>query len=303
MVERDHRKLSIRRQCQLLGFSRSGFYHSSDAQPSAENANMMNEIDRIYTDCPFYGSRRITEALNRIRIKVNRKRIQRLMRIMGIAGVSPEKKTTRPHPDHTVYPYLLRNLKVERPNQVWCADITYVPMKNGYMYLVAIMDWYSRFVLSWELSNSLDSLFCVEALKRALANYGTPEIFNTDQGCQFTSEQFVQVLKDADIRISMDGRGRSLDNVFVERLWRSVKYEHIYLREYSFPLELYHGLSRYFRFYNEERPHQGLKNYTPNEVHYGLEIFGPLGGRPSRAEGEQQQSQEEYTLAPQVTGP
>jgi putative transposase len=267
MVEPEHAKLSVRRQCNLLGFSRSGLYESRKTQPSQEDAEMMKQIDHIYTWMPCYGSRRIATHLRRHGQCVNRKRIQRLMRKMGLEGVAPRRRTTRPHPSHKVYPYLLRNLDVVRPNQVWCADITYVPMKRGSMYLTAVMDWYSRRVLAWELSNSLDSSFCVEALQRALAHYGPPEIFNTDQGCQFTSEAFTSVLRNAGIRISMDGRGRALDNVFIERLWRSVKHEDIYLRDYENVPELYRGLIRYFHHYNNERFHQGLDDKTPDEVY------------------------------------
>ena len=199
MVEPEHLKLSVRRQCTLLGFSRSGWYTARHREPSAADAAMMKEIDRIYTDCPWYGSRRIREMLKRQAKRVNRKRIQRLMRVMDIQGATPRRNTSRPAPQHPVYPYLLRNLDVVRPDQVWCADITYVPVSSGFMYLTAVMDWHSRYVLSWELSNTLDSSFCVEALQAALA-HGRPEIFNTDQGCQFTSNAFTSVLQDADIR-------------------------------------------------------------------------------------------------------
>jgi putative transposase len=236
----------------------------------------MNQIDRIYTDCPWYGSRRIRETLRRQGRRVNRKRVQRLMRRMGIEGAVPRRSTSRPSPNHPVYPYLLRGVKVERPDQVWSADITYVPVGNGYIYLVAVMDWYSRYVISWELCNSLDSSFCVEALEAAL-RHGRPVLFNTDQGCQFTAESFVSVLRDAGIQISMDGRGRALDNVFVERLWRSVKHEDIYLRGYETAPELYRGLIRYFHYYNHERPHQGLGYRTPAELYPRGCPDGPSG--------------------------
>lgn len=299
MVERDHAELSIRRQCDLLSLHRSGLYESRDKKPPEEDAELMKEIDKIYTDRPYFGSRRIRNILRRQGWKINRKRVQRLMRAMGIEGVAPGPRTSRPHPEHQVYPYLLRNLNVVRPNQVWCADITYIPMKKGHMYLVAVMDWFSRRVLSWELSNSLDSSFCVDALQQALASYGTPEIFNTDQGCQFTSEAFVSVLQDAGIRISMDGRGRALDNIFIERLWRSVKYEDIYLNDYENVPDLYRGLIRYFRRYNDDRPHQGLNDQTPSEVYFGTQVSpAPMGAPPA---GEQQQQQEQHKQPCQAT--
>jgi len=266
MVEPDHPALSVRRQCELLSLSRSGLYEAQARKPSEEDVEMMNRIDQVYTQYPYYGTRRIREAMRREGIRANRKRIQRLMRQMGIEGVTPKRNTSRPAPGHQVYPYLLRGLAVDRPDQVWCADITYVRVGSGFVYLCAVMDWYSRRVLSWELSNTPDSSFCVEALRAAL-QYGTPEIFNTDQGSQFTSEAFTGVLQSAGVRISMDGRGRALDNVFVERLWRSVKHEDVYLHGYETVPELYRGLIRYFRHYNEDRPHQGLGYLTPAEVH------------------------------------
>ncbi len=279
MVEPEHETLSVRRQCCLLGFSRSGWYTARDRQDSQEDVELMNEIDRLYTKWPWYGSRRIREMLRREKgLQVNRKRIQRLMRRMGIAGVMPRRKTSRRCPEHRVYPYLLRGVEVSRPDQVWSTDITYVPVGKGYMYLVAVMDWFSRYVLSWELSNTLDSSFCVEALQRSLLR-GKPEIFNTDQGCQFTADAFTSVLSNAGIRISMDGRGRALDNVFVERLWRSVKDEDIYLHAYEAVPELFRGLIRYFRYYNEERPHQGLDYRTPGEVYPGEPEWNSEGGR------------------------
>jgi len=280
MIEPDHETLSVRRQCCLLGFSRSGWYAARDRQDSVEDVVLMNEIDRLYTKWPWYGSRRIREMLRREKgLQVNRKRIQRLMRRMGIAGVMPRPKTSRRCPEHRVYPYLLRGVEVSRPDQVWSTDITYVPVGSGYMYLVAVMDWHTRYVLSWELSNTLDSSFCVEALQASLLR-GKPEIFNTDQGSQFTAQAFTSVLRDAGIRISMDGRGRALDNVFVERLWRSVKDEDIYLHAYETVPELFRGLIRYFRYYNEERPHQGLAYRTPAEAYRG-EAGVESRGRPA----------------------
>ena len=227
----------------------------------------MSMIDEIYTRCPFYGSRKITAQLNRDQEhqQWNRKRIQRLMRIMSIQGVAPGPNTSQPHPEHKIYPYLLRGVTIKQVNHVWRTDITYIPMAKGFMYLVAVIDWYSRYVLSWTLSNTLETSFCTEALEQAL-NIATPEIFNTDQGVQFTSQAFTQILLDKAISISMDGRGRALDNIFVERLWRTVKYENIYMNEYQTVLELRHGLTRYFDFYNNERIHQSLDYLTPSEV-------------------------------------
>ena len=290
MVERDHAELSVRRQCDLLSLHRSGLYEARNKKPSEEDAELMKEIDKIYTDRPYFGSRRIRNILRRQGWKINRKRVQRLMRAMGIEGVAPGPRTSRPHPEHKVYPYLLRNLDVVRPNQVWCTDITYIPMKKGHMYLVAVMDWFSRRVLSWELSNSLDSSFCVNALQEAMASYGTPEIFNTDQGCQFTSDAFVSVLQNAGIKISMNGRGRALDNIFVERLWRSVKYEDLYLNEYENVPALYRGLIRYFTRYNDDRPHQALNDQTPSEVYFETQVSPAPMGAPL---GEQQQQQQQ----------
>mgnify|MGYP001099302524 FL=1 len=239
---------------------------------------MMNRIDQVYTQQPCYGARRIREVLRRDGAAVNRKRVQRLMRRMGIEGVRPGRRTTRPAPGHRLYPYLLRGVTVDRPDQVWSADITYVRVGAGFAYLCAVMDWYSRRVLSWELSNTPDSSFCVEALRAALQQ-GRPEIFNTDQGSQFTSESFTGLLREAGVRISMDGRGRALDNVFVERLWRSVKHEDVYLHGYETVPELYRGLIRYFRHYNEERPHQGLGYRTPAEAHRDRPRGDPASGR------------------------
>ena len=228
----------------------------------------MRLIDEIYTRCPFYGSRRITAQLNRDHnAQWNRKRIQRLMRIMGIRGVAPGPDTSKPHPENKIYPYLLRGMEINQVNQVWSTDITYIPMSKGFMYLVAVIDWHSRYVLSWRLSNTLDTGFCVDALEQALSK-GTPIIFNTDQGAQFTSLVFTQVLLDKTIKISMDGRGRALDNIFVERLWRTVKYENIYMNDYPTVEKLRNGLKHYFKFYNQKRLHQSLDYQTPAEVHF-----------------------------------
>lgn len=228
---------------------------------------LLAAIDAEYTRHPFFGSRRMVVFLIGLGHFINRKRIQRLMGVLGLAGMAPGPNTSRPHPEHKIYPYLLRGVPVVRPNQVWSTDITYVRLDRGFVYLTAIIDWYSRKVLAWRLSNTLDSSFCVECLEQALQLYGTPEIFNTDQGCQFTSEAFTSVLTAQGISISMDGRGRALDNIFVERLWRSVKYEDIYLKSYVSVPELTLGLTEYFRFYNTERMHQSLGNSTPINVY------------------------------------
>lgn len=251
-------EFSLRRQCSLLGLSRSGYYQS--LLPSLEsdaNEELMKRIDQQYTRTPFYGSRRMTLCLQGQGYRVNRKRIVRLMRKMGLEGQSPGPSTSKPQPGHKVYPYLLRGFEVTSVNQVWSTNITYIPLRQGFMYLSAVMDWYSRYVLSWELSNTLCIGFCMRALERALRR-GKPEIFNTDQGSQFTSKEFTSRLESQSIRISMDGRGRALDNIFVERLWRSLKYECIYLNAYENVPELLEGLRCWFRFYNEERPHTSL---------------------------------------------
>lgn len=268
LIEPAHPTLSLSRQCELVGLSRSAFYYEP-APESEENLMLMRLMDEQYLKTPFYGSRKMTEHLHRLGYEVNRKRVQRLMRVMGLEALFPGPSTSQPHPEHKVYPYLLRGLEITRPMQVWSTDITYVPMPRGFMYLTAVLDWYSRYVLAWQLSNTLDVSFCLEALERALAQ-GRPEIFNTDQGAQFTSPKFTGRLGEAGVRISMDGRGRALDNVFVERLWRSVKYEDIYLKAYEDGQTLRTGLASYFRFYNHERFHQSLNYLTPAQVHYGL---------------------------------
>ena len=269
-IEPKHVTLSIARQCALIGVSRSSYYYEPLGEETEQNLALMKVIDRLYLRRPFYGAPRMTDWLREQGFCVNHKRVERLMRVMGLQATLPGPHTSRPHPEHRIYPYLLRDLQVERPNQVWCADITYVPMRRGYLYLVAVLDWFSRYVLSWELSNTLEALFCVEALERALSQ-GRPDIFNTDQGSQFTAEQFTECLERVGVKISMDGRGRAMDNVMVERLWRTVKYEDIYLRDYADGRQVRWGLGRYFRFYNTERPHQGLGKRTPAEVHFGRE--------------------------------
>lgn len=255
------------RQCDLLGLARSSYYHQPRGA-SAENLALMRRIDEEFLRHPFYGSRRLAVVLSRGGEPINRKRVSRLMRLMGLEAIYQRPRTSRPGVGHKIYPYLLRNLLIERPDQVWSTDITYVPMTTGYLYLTAVLDWFSRHVLSWRLSNSLESGFCREALAEALAN-GRPEIFNTDQGTQFTSAAFVEMLTSRGVRVSMDGRGRALDNVFVERLWRTVKYEEIYLRDYANVAEAQRSLEKYFAFYSHERPHQALGHETPAAVYQG----------------------------------
>lgn len=262
----DH-ALSRTRRCELLGVARSTAYYQPQAISDEELA-LMRQIDKIHLAWPFYGSRRIAEDLTERGQSVNRKRVQRLMRQMGIRALYPRQRTSQPGKGHTIYPYLLRNLVIERPNQVWASDITYIPMAKGFMYLVVILDWHSRRVLAWRLSNTLETDFCLEALDEALRRFGKPEIFNTDQGVQFTCDAFTRVLKDHDIDISMDGKGRWVDNVFVKRLWRSVKHEDVYLRAYETPRQLREGLIRYFNFYNTERRHSALDGRTPDAVYF-----------------------------------
>ncbi len=275
LVDRDHRAPSIRRQCRLLGLSRSGVYR----KPPPANENdlaLMRRVDELFTAWPFLGSRRMAEMLRAEGRPVNRKRTQRLMRRMGIAALGPKPRTTKPAPGHKIFPYLLRNLAIDRPNQVWAADITYVPIGRGFLYLVAVIDWASRAVLAWRLSNTMDVSFCILALEEALARFGKPEIFNTDQGSQFTSAAFTGTLATAGIRISMDGRGRWMDNVFIERLWRSLKYEDIYLKGYADGREARAGIGMWMAFYNGRRPHQALGNRTPMAV-WRDGVTGELG--------------------------
>lgn len=267
MIDRTH-ALPVTRQCQLLNLSRSAVYYQPRGIPDAD-LQLMRRIDEMHLKRPFYGSRRIRDWLQDEGFAVNRKRVQRLMRQMGITALYPKANTSRPGKGHKIYPYLLRGLEIARANQVWAADICYVPMARGFVYVVAIMDWYSRKVLAWRVSNTMDADFCVEALEEAICRYGAPEIFNTDQGAQFTSEAFTGALKAAGIRISMDGKGRWVDNVFVERLWRSLKYEEVYLKAYETVAEARQGMASYFRFYNRERRHQGLERQTPDQVYEG----------------------------------
>ena len=268
LITKESRAVSLRRQCQLLGINRSSLYY----QPcgvSEGNLQLMNLLDEQYTKTPFYGVRRMREFLQRLGYEVGKDRVRTLLRDMGLMAVYPKPKTSKPHPEHKIYPYLLEDVEIIRPNQVWSTDITYIRLAQGFAYLVAVIDWYSRYVLSWKLSNSLEVDFCLEALKEALG-YGKPEIFNSDQGSQFTSEAFTGLLLENGIAISMDGRGRVFDNIFVERLWRSVKYENVYLHGYQAIPEARQGLKQYFDFYNTERFHQGLDYKTPWEVYSGL---------------------------------
>ena len=266
MVDRTD-PLPVTRQCALLDLPRSSFYHLPKPVTD-EELELMRLIDRCHLKHPYYGSRRIRDWLEDEGHRVNRKRVQRLMRTMSLAALYPKRNLSLANQAHKVYPYLLRNLVIDRPNQVWATDVTYIPMARGFVYLVAIMDWYSRRVLSWRVSNTLDTSFCTDALNEAIENYGAPGIFNTDQGSQFTSEEFTGVLKQYDIRISMDGKGRWVDNVFVERLWRSVKYEEVYLRAYDGIGDARDSLGRYFAFYNAQRRHQSLDRQTPDSVYY-----------------------------------
>ena len=265
MIQAKH-TLPRTRQCQLLSIHRSGTYYQPKPV-SDRDQTLMKQIDRIHMAKPFLGSRRIVDALDEQGEQVNRKRVSRLMRLMGIQAIHPGPKTSQPNPQHKIYPYLLRNLAIDRANQVWASDITYIPMETGFIYLTVIMDWYSRKVLSWRLSNSLDSSFCVDALEEAIHRYGKPAIFNSDQGSQFTSTAFTETLLDQDIRISMDGKGAWRDNVFVERLWRSVKYEEVYLKAYESMVDAKQSLKNYFEFYNQRRKHQTLKS-RPDQVYY-----------------------------------
>jgi putative transposase len=255
----------VKRQCALVGVARSSVYYQAVGE-SEYNVRLMRMLDEQYTRTPFYGARRMTEWLRTQGHAVNHKRVERLLRRMGIEAIYPRKRLSQPAPGHEIYPYLLRGVAIERPDQVWSTDITYIRLRRGFAYLVAVLDWYSRYVLSWELSTTLETEFCLAALERALGD-GTPEIFNTDQGAQFTSGDFTGRLKAVGIAISMDGRGRALDNVFVERLWRTVKYEEVYLRDYADFADAIIQLGRYFRFYNRERLHQALGYRTPEQVY------------------------------------
>lgn len=265
MVSKDH-ELSQRRQCALLQLSRSTLYYQPKGE-SAENLRFMEIIDKQFLETPWYGSRQMARYMKRKGHKCGRHRVRRLMRLMRLVPIYQEPNTSKKHPAHKIYPYLLKGLSITRPNQVWCADITYIRMERGFLYLVAIMDWYSRKVLAWRLSNTLEADFCVAALKEALATYGPPEIFNTDQGSQFTSSDWIDVLNEAKVKISMDGKGRWIDNRMIERLWRSLKYECVYLRAFETGSQARSGIGHWLAYYNAERPHSTHGILTPDEVH------------------------------------
>jgi len=273
MIETTEPKLSVLRQCELLNLNRSSYYWnlSRKEHPTEGEYNLllMRLIDELYTKHPFYGSRKMASHLRRLEYSVNRKRVRRLMKKMGLVSVAPKPNTSQRAKGHKIYPYLLRGLKITRSNHVWCTDITYIRLPQGFVYLVAVVDWASRKVLSWEVSNTMEESFCISALERALRLYGKPEIFNTDQGSQFTGRAFTKILKENEIKISMDGKGRALDNIMVERLWRSVKYEEIYLHEYESVTALKKALNYYFHYFNNERPHQSFGDATPAEVYDG----------------------------------
>jgi putative transposase len=269
MLEPHESSLSVTRQCRLLNIRRSSFYYRPKPV-KAEDLELMRLMDEQYLRTPTWGSRSMRNHLRRLGYKINRKRVQRLMHLIGLKAIYPKPRMSWPHPDHKIYPYLLRDLSIDGANQVWAADITYIPMSRGFMYLVAVMDWHSRKVLSWRLSNTMEADFCVEALREAIGRYGCPDIFNTDQGAQFTSEAFTKVLQDNEIAISMDGRGRVQDNIFIERLWWTLKHHYLYLRSFANGSELRAGLRDWFSFYNQERFHQSLDDRTPDEVYYGL---------------------------------
>ena len=291
MIQRDHPDLSLSRQCEVLSISRSSFYYVLKGE-SPENLALMRRIDELFLKYPFYGSRQMVRQLRHEGIHVGRHRVRRLMRLMGLQAIYQAPRTSDPHPEHRIYPYLLRNMVIMRTNQVWCADITYIPVQRGFLYLVAIMDWASRHVLAWRLSNTMDTRFCVEALNEALSKYPKPEIFNTDQGSQFTSFDFTGVLKKAEITISMDGRGRCMDNIFIERLWRSLKYEAIYLHELTDGFVAERVIGEWIDFYNTVRPHSSFGGRTPAEA-YGtarpMDMMDKPNGLPTSPQAPQQQ--------------
>ena len=290
MIRRDHPGLSLSRQCQVLAISRSSFYYAPKGE-SPENLALMRRLDELFMKYPFYGSRQMVRQLLREGFAVGRHRVRRLMRLMGLEAIYQAPRTSDPHPAHRVYPYLLRGMVIDRPNRVWCADITYIPVQRGFLYLVAIMDWATRHVLAWRLSNTMDARFCVEALEEALARYGKPEIFNTDQGSQFTSVDFTGVLRQADVAISMDGRGRCMDNIFIERLWRSLKYEAVYLHELTDGFKAERVIGEWIGFYNTERPHSALGGQTPAEAYAAgrpMDMMDKPDGLPTSPQAQQQ---------------
>ena len=292
MIVRDHPALSLSRQCRLLSLGRSSLYYEPKGE-SAGTLALMRRIDELFLKYPFYGARRMALHLRREGVRIGRRRAARLMRLMGLQAIYRAPRTSDPHPEHRVWPYLLRGLAIERPNHVWCADITYIPVNRGFLYLVAVMDWASRYVLAWRLSNTLDASFCTDTLDEALGRYGRPEIFNTDQGSQFTSLAFTGRLQAAGIRISMDGRGRCMDNIFIERLWRSLKYEAVYLHEIADGFQARRLIRDWVRFYNLERPHAALDGRTPAEAYRGetpVDMMDkPLRALPTSPQAQQQQ--------------
>jgi len=291
MIARGASGLSLSRQCSLLSISRSAFYYAPKGE-SPENLALMRRIDELFMKYPFYGSRQMVRQLRRDAVHVGRHRVRRLMRLMGLEAIYQAPRTSDPHPAHRVYPYLLGGMVIDRPNQVWCADITYIAVQRGFLYLVAIMDWATRHVLAWRLSNSMDASFCVEALEEALDRYGSPEIFNTDQGSQFTSFDFTGALKDAGVTISMDGRGRCMDNIFIERLWRSLKYEAVYLHELTDGFKAMRVIAEWIDFYNTERPHSSLGGRTPAEAYAAkqpMDMMDKPHGLPTSPQAQQQQ--------------
>jgi putative transposase len=291
MIGRDALDLSLSRQCRLLSISRSSFYYAPKGE-SLENLALMRRIDELFMKYPFYGSRQMVRQLLREGIAAGRHRVRRLMRLMGLEAIYQAPRTSDPHPAHRVYPYLLRGMVIDTPNRVWCADITYIPVQRGFLYLVAIMDWATRHVLAWRLSNSMDASFCVEALEEALNRYGSPDIFNTDQGSQFTSFDFIGVLKSAEVTISMDGRGRCMDNIFIERLWRSLKYEAIYLHELTDGFTATRVIGEWIDFYNNERPHSSFDGQTPAETYAAgrpMDMMDKPDGLPTSPQAQQQQ--------------
>ncbi len=290
MICQDHPHYSIAKQCKLLRVPRSTLYYKPKAVDDEELA-LMRRIDELYLKWPFYGSRRLAAELRGEGYAVNRKRVRRLMRTMGIEAIYQKPNTSRKHPEHKIYPYLLSGLDINRANQVWCADITYIPMSKGFLYLVAVMDWFSRRVLAWRLSLTMESEFCVEALQEALSLHGRPEIFNTDQGVQFTASAFIETLEAQEVKISMDGKGRFLDNIFVERLWRSLKYEEVFIKAYASVAEARRGIGAWLRFYNDERKHQSHGYRTPSEIYAGAGACGYVDKAallPTYPQGEQQ---------------
>ena len=291
MIAPDRPGLSLSRQCRLLSISRSSFYYAPRGE-SPENLALMRRIDELFLKYPFYGSRQMVHQLRREGVRVGRHRVRRLMRLMGLEAIYQAPRTSTPHPAHRVYPYLLRDVTVDSADHVWCADITYIPVRRGFLYLVAIMDWATRHVLAWRLSNTMDSRFCIEALNDALTKYGRPEIFNTDQGSQFTSFDFTGALKDAGVAISMDGRGRCLDNIFIERLWRSLKYEAVYLHEMTDGFAAERVIGEWIAFYNTERPHSALDGGTPAEAYWArrpVDMMDKADALPTSPQAQQQQ--------------